>query len=70
MKYPQKAIFKISVSNKNYSYVTVQQLHSNKHWYFILKEIIVAETKALNFAFWCVKQTPPSAYFKSTILLQ
>lgn len=68
MKYPQKVIFKTSVSNKNYSYVTVQQLHSNKHWNFILKKI-VAEAKALNFAFWCVKQTPPSAYFKSTILL-
>lgn len=70
MKYPQKVIFKISISNKNYSYVTVQQLHSNKHWYFVLKNIIVAEAKAPNLAFCCVKQTPPSAYFKSTILLQ
>lgn len=40
MKYPQKVIFKISISNKDYSDVTVQQLHSNKHGYFILKETV------------------------------
>ena len=37
--HPQEVkVFKNSVSNKNHSHVTVQQPHSNKHWYCILEK--------------------------------
>ena len=61
--YPQEVkVFKNCVSNKNHSHVTVQQLHSNKHWYCILKKKKpVAKAKVLKFVFWEYK-TPHTTY--------
>lgn len=65
--YPQEVkVCEISVSNKNHSYVTVQQLHSNKHQYCILKKKKngkkkkqpVTEAKAFKFAFWVYNRNP------------
>lgn len=57
--YPQVVeICEISVSNKNHSYVTVQQLHSNKHQYCILKNKKSNWGKSFEVCILSVQQKP------------